>query len=86
VKLGAGLAQLKLVSSGAGEGEEGVNAVEYKEGEEEDVQTEHCCRVTTSADSNAGLGTLLRVGGRNGVVVVGGVWYGEGVTASGVLR
>lgn len=86
MKLGAGLAQLKLVSSGTGEGEEGVNAVEYKEGEEEAVQTEHCCRVTTSAGSNAGLATLLRVGGLNGVVVVGGVWYGEGVAISEELR
>lgn len=87
IKLSAGLGQLKLVSTGGGEGEEWVKVVENNWGEEEaDGQTEYCCRVTVSADSNAGLAKLLRVGGRNEAVVDGGVGYEVDEAASELLR
>lgn len=73
VRLDAGLNQLKLDSSGEDEGEEGVNPVEYTEGEDEDAHSEYCCSVTLSDGSNTGLATPLRVGGRSEEVVGGGV-------------
>lgn len=69
MKLGAGLDQPKLVSSGS-DGIGGVKGVERNDEEEEDVETEYCCRVSASS---AGLATLFRVEGRNGDVVNGGV-------------
>jgi hypothetical protein len=62
--LGAELSQLKLISSGGGEGEEWVKPVEYTEGEDDDVQSEYCCSVTLSDGSKTGVATPLRVGGR----------------------
>ena len=75
VRLGAGLSQLKLISSGGGEGEEWVNPVEYIEGEDDEVHNEYCCRgtVTLSGGSKAGLATPFRVGGRNEELVDEGV-------------
>ena len=66
MKLGAGLDQPKLVSSGSG----GVKGAEGNDEEEEDAETEYCCRVSASS---IGLATLPRVGGRNGEEVEGGV-------------
>lgn len=63
-RLGAGLNQLKLNSSGDGEGEEGAKGAEYTEGEEEGVHNGYCCSVTVSDGSNAGLPTSLRTRGR----------------------
>jgi len=87
VRLGAGLNQLKLVSSAEDEGGEGVKAVENTEGEDEDVHSEYRCSVTVSDDSNAGLATSLRVGGRSEEVGDGGVGYEDevGATASELL-
>ena len=70
---GAELSQLKLISSGGGEGEEWVNPVEYTEGDDDDVHSEYCCSVTLSGGSKAGVATPLLVGGRNEELVDGGV-------------
>ena len=74
MRLGAGLNQLKLVSSSEDDGEEGANPTEYTEGEEdEDAHSEYCCSVKVSDGSNAGLETPLRVGGRTEEVLDEGV-------------
>jgi hypothetical protein len=69
VKLGAGLDQPKLASSGS-DGGGGVKGVDCNDEEEEDSETEYCCR---GSASSLGLATLLRVGGRSGVDTEGGL-------------
>ena len=81
VRLGAGLSQLKLVSSGEGEGEDGLTPVEYTEGDDEDAHSEYCCSVKASDGSSTGLETTPQVGGCNGEVVVGGVRHEDEVDA-----
>lgn len=84
--LGTGLNQLKLNTSGEGEGEEGAKGAEYTEGEEDGVHNGYCCRVTVSDSSNIGPEIPPCVWGRTEEMADEGVGYEVDATGSELLR